>query len=247
MFRKSIFIVGYYGFGNTGDEAILSTTIAQLRSIDPDLNIIVSSGAPAATTQDYNVKAVLWSNIGEIQRAIQTCDIVLIGGGGLFHDYWGVDPNSILTNSHWGISYYSGVALLASVHHKPVVILSVGIGPLISTHGTKLTKAACEMAHLITVRDSESKTTLTDIGVDESKVAITADPAFLFEPNSSFKILSESEPSSPPNKPVVGVAVRNWALGVHPDFLEHELAAALDLFIQWKCCLYSISGFARRA
>jgi polysaccharide pyruvyl transferase CsaB len=232
MFRKSIFIVGYYGFGNTGDEAILSTTIAQLRSIDSDLNIIVSSGAPAATTQDHNVKAVLWSSIGEIQRAIQTCDIVLIGGGGLFHDYWGVDPNSILTNSHWGISYYTGVALLASVHHKPIIILSVGIGPLISAHGIKLTKAACEIANLITVRDSESKTALIDIGVDESKIIVTADPAFLFETKSSFQIPTTTDSDSSPSKPVVGVAVRNWALGVHPDFLEHELASALDLFIQ---------------
>jgi len=232
MFSKTIFIVGYYGFGNTGDEAILATTIAQLRLIDSDINIIVSSGSPAATTHHHNVKAIPWSNIGEIQRAIQVCDIVLIGGGGLFHDYWGVDPNSILTNAHWGISYYTGAALLATVHHKPVVLLSVGVGPLFSAHGIRLTKTACDMASLITVRDPESKTDLINIGIDENKITVTADPAFIFNPNNLTQPGKNNISDLKLKKPVVGVSVRKWALGVHPDFLENELASALDLFIQ---------------
>jgi polysaccharide pyruvyl transferase WcaK-like protein len=45
----TILIAGYYGFGNAGDEAILSAMLAGLRGRREDLECIVVSGNPTET------------------------------------------------------------------------------------------------------------------------------------------------------------------------------------------------------
>ncbi len=110
-----VLIAGYYGFGNTGDEAILEAMINDFRILKPDISIIVVSGNPQETTNLHQVKSVPWSDIQEIIAAMKTCDLVILGGGGIFHDYWGFDKTTILTSNHIGISFYSSIALLSSI------------------------------------------------------------------------------------------------------------------------------------
>ena len=52
-----IVIVGYYGFANAGDEAILATMLADLREVAPSAEVTVVSGDPAATTAAHGVRA----------------------------------------------------------------------------------------------------------------------------------------------------------------------------------------------
>ena len=239
-----IFLVGYYGFGNVGDEAILATMVSQFRDRLPGLPITVASGNPEETSSTHGVEAVAWNDIAAIHRSVQASDLVIIGGGGLFHDYWGVDPDTFLTRSHWGIPYYAGPALLATLYRKPVMLYAVGVGPLFSAHGSKFTYMVAQAAQAITVRDEASKSLLEEIGVAAGRVRVTADPGFAFEPSSPFSLadafdnaaLDNAGPTAPEgfvlHKPILGVAPRHWAVGVHPDFLERELAAALDLFLR---------------
>ena len=46
---SKLVISGYYGFGNAGDEAMLSAMVSALRALDPTLSITVISGNPADT------------------------------------------------------------------------------------------------------------------------------------------------------------------------------------------------------
>lgn len=43
-----IFLHGYFGFGNLGDEAILEGIVAELRRRDPAIAIVAVSGDPSA-------------------------------------------------------------------------------------------------------------------------------------------------------------------------------------------------------
>ena len=227
----TILVVGYYGFGNAGDEAILSVIVEQFRAAVPAVRLVVSSGNPLATAAAFAVETVAWNQLAALARAVQAADLIVIGGGGLFHDYWGADPDSLLTDRHWGIAYYAGCALLAALSGKPLMLYAVGVGPLFSAHGIRLTRAICDAASLITVRDPASREVLESIGVPRETMEVTADPALLYRPAAT--------PSQDPleialqnlAKPVLGVAVRKWSIGVHPDFLERELAAALDAFL----------------
>ena len=64
---SKLVISGYYGFGNAGDEAMLSAMVEALRALEPTLTITVISGNPADTRRRYNVSAVhrlnLWENM----------------------------------------------------------------------------------------------------------------------------------------------------------------------------------------
>jgi polysaccharide pyruvyl transferase CsaB len=219
-----IFIAGYFGFANAGDEAILASLVEHLRGENPNVEITVSSGDADSTASEHGVRAVARNDIHAIDRAIAAADVVLVGGGGLFQDYWGADPDTILSGEHWGLSYWAGCALLGAAHQKPVMLCAVGVGPIDSEQGARLTRAACEAATAITVRDEASKAVLVRLGVAAEKIRVTADLAFAFSP---------ATPEAPleTQRPVLAVAVRPWSIGVHPDFLEREIAAALDIFL----------------
>ena len=229
---KFIFLVGYFGFGNTGDEAILSAMLAHFRGQRSDLHFVVASGDPEQTTAAHGVVAIRWTDIAAIYHSVESADLVVIGGGGLFHDYWGLDPDSLLTSRHWGITYYAGPALLARLYRKPLMLFGVGVGPLYSAYGKELTRRAAMGATAITVRDGESKRLLEQLGVPAQAVRLTADPGFLLDLNRSGSLQQALPSGFELKRPVLAIAARHWSVGVYPDYLERELAAAIDVFIR---------------
>ena len=198
--------------------------VGHLRALRPGLEITVTSGDPEETAARYDVRGVPWNNVRALRGAVEQCGLVLVGGGGLFHDYWGVDPDSFLTNRHWGPVYFAAPAILAMLHEKPLMLYSAGVGPLLSEHARRFTRAACDAADVITVRDAGSKELLEAIGVAPEKVAVTADPAFAFVPDGGFAIGGRG--------PFVGVSLRHWAIGTYPEFWQREVASALDTFLE---------------
>lgn len=221
-----IFIAGYYGFGNTGDEVILRTMVTQLRELRTDARITVTSATPVETAAAYGIESVSWCNLVALDEAIERSDLVLVGGGGLFFDTFGFDPAAFLTDFHTGIAFYTAPVVLGAIHRKPVMLYAVGVGPLVSEPGRRLTRLACDLASAITVRDAGSKTILASLGVAPEKVEVTADPAFGCVPHIAAA-------SSPPTRrrPRVAVAVRPWDAGVPADAWEGEVVTALDALL----------------
>ncbi len=79
---RNILLSGYYGFGNTGDEAILAS-LATLKKARPDLNIMVLSQHPDETSQlkklSPSPKNVHW----KVAEAIKKADLVVFMRGSL--------------------------------------------------------------------------------------------------------------------------------------------------------------------
>src|SRR5262249_24028225 len=73
---------------------------------------------------------------------------------------------------------------------------------------------------------------LLGMGIAPGKIRVTADPAFAFQPAPPYRLSDSLDPDFTIRLPVLGVAPRFWNVGVHPEFLERELAAALDLFLE---------------
>ena len=226
---QRILITGYIGFGNAGDEAIAQVVIGHLRERVPDAEITVVSGDPPQSAATFDVRAIGWRDPLALADAVRTTDLVILGGGGLFQDYWGFDPAAILTREHWGLSFYVTPALLAAVYGKPLMLYAIGAGPLLSDHGRKYTKVAGDIAARITVRDRITQELFESLGIPPEKILVTADPAFDLAPapESEFASLPEvAEWKS--GSPAIAVCLRTWNFGADSTFCDREIAAALD-------------------
>lgn len=222
-----ILIAGYIGFGNAGDEAIAKVVTDHLRERVSGAEITIVSGNPRHTAEAYGVHAIGWRDPLAIAEAVRHTDLTILGGGGLFQDYWGFDPAAILTREHWGLSFYVTPALLSAVYAKPLMLYAVGAGPLLSEHGRKYTKVAGDIAARITVRDLVSKELFESLGVSPDKITVTADPAFDLTPAPEAADLPQVREWKS-SGPAIAVCLRTWNFGADSTFCDREVARALD-------------------
>ena len=178
---RTVVLAGYYGFGNTGDEAILASILAGLRRRVPGTAFIVVSGDPEATRTQHGVEAVGWRDVSAISASVGKSDVVLVGGGGLFQDYWGLDTKTLLTPRHGEIAFYAGPVVLAALARKPALLYGLGFGPLASPEARRYARAVADAAVHLSVRDEASRDLLVATGVPEARITVTADPAFALE------------------------------------------------------------------
>jgi len=110
--EKSLKVVisGYYGFGNTGDEAILTSLLNMLRH-DNSLEITVLSAHPRQTRAEHKVKAVSRFNPFSIMVSILRSNLLISGGGGLLQD---------VTSSR-SLLYYLSVISLGLLSRKVIL------------------------------------------------------------------------------------------------------------------------------
>ncbi len=229
---RTVLLTGYYGFGNTGDEAILAALSAGLRQRLPDARVVALSGDPGQTRQRHGVEAVPWRDPLSIAEAVRSSDLVVLGGGGLFQDYAGVEPGTLLTPRHGGITFYAGPAVLAALARKPVALHGLGFGPLTTPEASRIVGAVAAGAERVSVRDAASRSLLAALGVPGERVVVTADAAFLL---SSEHVRPEDiliGMGLEPRGPIVGVALRPWSRGADPAAWEAAVAAALDRFVE---------------
>ncbi|MBZ5535418.1 MAG: polysaccharide pyruvyl transferase family protein [Acidobacteriia bacterium] len=229
--KRQLLIAGYYGFRNTGDEAILTAMLSDLRALRPDLEFVVVSGDPSATAAQYNVRSVLFTDIPGILEAGRQSDLLVLGGGGLFQDYWGAQSESMLTRSHGGIPFYSGFACMAALLGKPFMLYAVGVGPLFTDEGKRLTHFAFEQADVATVRDAESLDLVRSLGVQGDHVRITADPSFSLKTNEPRAQWILKKAGLHGASPLVGVSLRCWDVTADPENWKRQVASALDGFL----------------
>jgi polysaccharide pyruvyl transferase CsaB len=220
---KRVLIHGYYGFHNAGDEAILTVLVARLRKLQPDLQIEVVSADPEYTRARHGIGTVSGYDPRGLLAAAGRCDFIIMGGGGLFHDYWGFDPDAVMTDRAGGMGYYANAAVLAAIFGKPLLLYAVGAGPLDSVLGREYMRFMVHAASMISVRDEGSREMFASMGVPFEKIIVTADPAFDLK---EFTTIAAPRGSVP----LVGVSLRRWSERISQPFWEREIALALDNF-----------------
>lgn len=194
--------------------------LGHLRALRPALAFTVVSATPAATAAAHGVESVEWTDVAAIAAAVRAADLVLVGGGGLFHDHAPFDPAALLTPAHTGIGFYTGPLALAAAAGKPAMLYAVGAGPLFSETARDFTLAAAEIAAAISVRDPESGALLESLGVPAGRIEVCADPVFAFP-------AAHPRPAAAPR---IAVALRPW--GAPGAAWEREVAHGLDAFLR---------------
>jgi polysaccharide pyruvyl transferase CsaB len=163
-----VLISGYYGYGNLGDEALLSGISTGLQSYGHSVTVL--SGNPEETKRLHKVNAV--SRYKGLPLALLQHGAVISGGGGLLQD----------KSSSRSLEYYLGVLNLAKLLGKKVIVYGQSIGPL-SEHGKKAVAKTLQGV-AVAVRDEMSQKLLAELGMVSELVA---DGALLLE-GSGFRV-----------------------------------------------------------
>ena len=223
---ETVLIAGYYGRRNAGDEAILGGMLAELRAARVDLRFRVVSWDPDGTQRLHGVEAIPWTDVAGLIDAVREASLVVVGGGGLFHDYWGVEPGEMLTARQAGIPQYGAPIVLARLQGVPSMLYGVGVGPLRTPEGRRLTRELFEAVGAATVRDAASRGLLAELGCLVEPIEVVADPAFHLPPAPADPAVTRVLRSM--QRPILGVSLRHWEFGDVPADWQAGLAAAID-------------------
>lgn len=216
---SKLVISGYYGFGNAGDEAMLSAMVGALRSLDPAVCIVVISGNPADTRRRHGVEAVHRLNMWSILRALRSSELLVSGGGSLLQD----------VTSGRSIFYYLGIMKLACFLDKPVMLYAQGIGPIRSSLARSFMRHIGNCLAGATVRDEGSRRELAALGVTKPFVSVTADPVLALSPvkkETGAAFLDALGLKG--DGPLIGFSVREWKGHEH---YKTVFAAAADRLV----------------
>jgi polysaccharide pyruvyl transferase WcaK-like protein len=126
---EQILVVGYFGAGNLGDEAILEGISREFRRRRPGIRV-AATRAGDGWIAGGDVEPVSLFDVDALSAAVSASSAVLFGCGGVFQDYWGAYESSLFKEGTNGIEAYVRPALLARLRGVPAVLFSAGIGPL---------------------------------------------------------------------------------------------------------------------
>ena len=202
---QTIVISGYYGYKNSGDEAVLQSILTALeeqsKALGLNLQPVVLSIDPEWTKLTYGVQAVHRMKLGEVRQAIKSSSGLISGGGSLLQDV--TSPKTI--------PYYLGIIKLAQWMGKPTFIYSQGVGPVSRGLFHSMIKLVFKKCTYISVRDHESAELLQKMGLRGKSIDVVPDPVMGLHPKEQHKPLNEvANEHGNMDLPVIGISVRYW-------------------------------------
>lgn len=217
--KYKVAISGSYGGMNLGDETILKGILKEIR-INQDIDVVVFSVNPKDTEERHNVRAIPIREMhkDEVVDELKKLDLFILGGGGILFD--GL-VNNFLRDVLW-----------AKELGIPVMVYAISVGPLKLPESKQLVVETLNKVDLITVRESEAKRILNDLGVTQP-IEVTADPAFLLEPEEFTSEMLKNE-GIQDSAITVGFSVREPGPAAPDLTVEHYhaiLANAADFMV----------------
>ncbi|MGK7907517.1 MAG: polysaccharide pyruvyl transferase CsaB [Synechococcus sp.] len=198
-----VVVVGYYGFGNSGDEALLLTLLQQLPA---EAQPVVLSNDPVYTAEKYGIEARDRWDLRQLSGLFSNADAFVWGGGSLLQD-----------SSSWrNPLYYGGLMQLAQWSGLATIAWAQGIGPLQRGWTRWLAKKCLKGCTAVSVRDRSSSQLLSQWNVPHT---LAPDPVWGLE----------GAPFQPCwSTPAIAVVIRQ-----HPLLTAERLKVlqqALDIF-----------------
>ena len=166
-----VLLSGYYGFGNMGDESLLSVICASLADACPGVRITALTKHPKKDRVRTGLRCVNRMNMAAVWREMGKGSLFLSGGGSLLQD----------ATSGKSLQYYAGLLSLAKKREMKTFVYANGIGPIRLAKNRVLAGKVVSRCDAVSVRDPDSLAELADMGVEREKIRLSADPAFLLD------------------------------------------------------------------
>jgi polysaccharide pyruvyl transferase CsaB len=208
---------------NLGDEAILESLLNELRKT-VSAEVTVFSKNPQDTLSRHDVERAVSPRAltrREMIPEIQRLDLFILGGGGILFDA--------------GAEEYLREVMIANELEVPVMVYAISAGPLTTQVSRRAVQTSLNGAppRVITVRDRIGYQLLEDVGVTED-IHLTADPAFLLEPDD-LSIQALKSEGVDFDRPLIGFSVREpgpAAPDIDPEEYYALLANAGDFMVE---------------
>lgn len=215
-----VLISGYYGFDNSGDDAILMAIVNNLKTNKEDIKIAVLSKNPTETSKIYGVDSVDRFNLFKVVSAMKKSKLFINGGGNLIQDI----------SSTRSLMYYLSTILIAKAIGLKVMLYANGIGPVNKGFNRRLVSRVVNKVDVITLREEASKLELDVLGITRPEIVITADPALSLEPAPEDVIdeIFRAE-GIDGTSPLVGFSIRKWT---NYDKYSQIVAQVADYLIE---------------
>ena len=220
-----VVISGYYGFRNSGDDAILSAIISELKSSCPNISITVLSKNPAETARLYSVPSIDRLNFLKLWSLFGKTKLLISGGGSLIQD----------VTSSKSLYYYLSVMRLAKLRGAKVMLYANGIGPITKPKNLKYVQKALQAVDYITLREQPSMEDIRHMLNPAIPCEVTADPVFAVA-DVPEKAVDDAllKCNIKDVDEFFIIAVRDWQI-LDPDF-ENKICR----FAEFVCKNYSI-------
>lgn len=221
--RYDFVLSGYYGFKNSGDDALLLALINDLKEKKEDVRIAVLSSNPMQTKKQYRVDSFGRVSPQRLARIFKNSKVLLSGGGSLIQD-------KTSSKSLW---YYLFVIAYAKMCGMKVMQIASGIGPVNRKFNRKLTGYIINKnVDFITLREENSLDEIKSMGI-KVPTKVTADPALTLIGVNEERVAEIFRSNNIPFEDYVCVSLRHWK-GSSDNF-EDTMADVLDYVAEKYC------------
>lgn len=181
------------GFENSGDEAILEVMLK--RYVGKHEITVLSLNVKNTSARYGHFPVRFLSQAGSAaKKAIDFCDIFILGGGGLLQD----------TTSVYNVYRWLSKLRYALKRRKKTCLYANSVGELSYSFNRRAVSRTLKKVGLITLRDVESSTLLRQLGINKN-VYVTADPVFSWEDPSGKTEILQRLPAR-----YICFAIRHW-------------------------------------
>ncbi len=166
-----IFLFGYFGAGNFGDEWTLASFLKGCQQIGLSRKqFVVLSRNPQATSDEHDVASIP-RNWRSILSTVRKSQLVIGCGGSLLQD----------VTSFRSLAFYCLLVWVAKAMGRKVALLGQGLGPLKRHLSRKLAKRTLSTCDLVTFREEVSFETAKQLGTSIDNCFVTADLTFVWD------------------------------------------------------------------
>lgn len=173
--QKRIFLIGYFGYGNAGDELLRETCTKKILENFKDYTVSILIGNKLPARKSDSIKYVRRRSFTDVIEELIKSEAVIVPGGGVFQS---------ITSSR-SMFYYYVIIRIARALGTKVILPAQGLGPWKEgKSGDWLHKHLGEelrLATYISVRDNSSVEMFKEVTSSEAYVEVATDMAFLNE------------------------------------------------------------------
>ncbi|MBI3816183.1 polysaccharide pyruvyl transferase family protein [Candidatus Peregrinibacteria bacterium] len=148
-----LLLVGNYGVGNLGDEALKDYFLSRFPEVDWTVVSAHPQGEHDVPRLPLGFRSFFATPWPRTLKALWSCDGVVFGGGSLFTE----------SESRFAVVLWWWHTVVAMVFQKPILLAFQGIGPWLTRSGRWMTRFVLRRARFISVRDEFSVKRVGDL------------------------------------------------------------------------------------